>query len=237
MRGFGSVQNCYAHEAQMDKLAAALGIDPIELRIRNAMKTGSSMITGQVVEGPVPVAELLRRVRDVPLPPALARHPVNLTEMPGGVSNTTHGEGVERGIGYAVGFKNIGYSEGFNDYSTARVRLSVVEGRPRVEVHTASAEVGQGLVTICEQIARTELGVQEVELLPADTLVGDAGSSSASRQTWMTGGAVRQAAKLVAEEVLRRAGPAAGPATPTSGTTSSGRGWPGRCRSPGRRCR
>src|SRR6202162_265575 len=85
MRGFGSVQNCYAHEAQMDKLAAAVRIDPVELRIRNAMKTGSIMITGQVIEGPAPVTEVLRRVRDVSLPPATIRDRVDLTEMPGGV--------------------------------------------------------------------------------------------------------------------------------------------------------
>jgi xanthine dehydrogenase D subunit len=201
MRGFGSVQNCYAHEAQMDKLAAALGLDPVELRITNAMKTGSSMVTGQIVEGPVPVAELLRRVRELPLPPA-PKTPVDLTEMPGGVSNTTHGEAVKRGIGYAVGFKNIGYSEGFNDYSTARVRLSVVGGRPRVEVHTASAEVGQGLVTVQAQIAGTELGVTDVVVLDADTAVGSAGSSSASRQTYITGGAVKAACEAVRERVL-----------------------------------
>ena len=202
MRGFGSVQNCYAHEAQMDKLAAALGMDPIELRIRNAMKTGSNMVTGQVIEGPVPVAELLRRVRDVPLPPTTKAAPVDLTAMPGGVSNTTHGEGVRRGVGYAVGLKNVGYSEGFNDYSTARVRLSVVGGRPRVEVHTASAEVGQGLVTVQAQIAGTELGVSDVVVLDADTRVGSAGSSSASRQTYITGGAVKQACEAVRERVF-----------------------------------
>jgi xanthine dehydrogenase D subunit len=202
MRGFGSVQNCYAHEAQMDKLAAVLGIDPVDLRIRNALKTGSTMVTGQVIEGPVPVAELLQRIRDVPLPPAPATGKVDLTEMPGGVSNTTHGEAVRRGVGYAVGFKNVGYSEGFNDYSTARVRLSVVAGRPRAEVHTASAEVGQGLVTVQAQIAGTELGVTDVVVLDADTQVGSAGSSSASRQTYITGGAVKAACEAVRERVF-----------------------------------
>ena len=68
--------------------------------------------------------------------------------MPGGIANVTHGEGVRRGVGYAVGYKNIGYSEGFDDYSTARVRLSLVHDEPLVEVHTAAAEVGQGLVTV-----------------------------------------------------------------------------------------
>jgi xanthine dehydrogenase D subunit len=202
MRGFGSVQNCYAHEAQMDRLAEAVGLDPVELRIRNALKTGSSIVTGQLVEGPVPVADLIRRVRDVPLPPALNTDPHDPTEMPGGVSNTTHGEGVRRGVGYAVGFKNVGYSEGFDDYSTARVRLSVVGGRPRAEVHTAGAEVGQGLVTVQAQIAGTELGVSDVVVLDADTQVGSSGSSSASRQTYITGGAVKAASEAVRDRVL-----------------------------------
>src|ERR1700751_3958216 len=92
MRGLGSVQNCYAHEAQMDKLAAALGMDPVELRKRNALETGRQMITGQVIDGPVPVAELLERVKSFPLPAGDG-------VFPGGHSNTTHGEGVKGGIG------------------------------------------------------------------------------------------------------------------------------------------
>src|SRR5207248_10307688 len=202
MRGFGSVQNCYAHEAQMDRLAAALGLDPVELRMRNALETGSELITGQVIDGPVPVAELLRRVKAMPLPgPAGA----DLTEMPGGVSNTTHGEAVKRGVGYAVGFKNIGYSEGFDDYSTARIRLAVVDGKPRVEVHTAAAEVGQGMVMVQAQIAGSELGVTDIVVLDADTRVGSAGSSSASRQTYITGGAVKAAAEAVSTRVCEMA--------------------------------
>jgi len=125
--------------------------------------------------------------------------------MPGGVSNTTHGESVKRGVGYAVGFKNIGYSEGFDDYSTARIRLTVVDGRPRVEVHTAAADVGQGLVMVQAQIAGSELGVSDIVVLNADTRVGSAGSSSASRQTYITGGAVRAAAQAVCELVLELA--------------------------------
>src|SRR5205823_3301826 len=111
MRGFGSVQNCYAHEAQMDKLAAALGMDPVELRIRNALESGDEVITGQAIDGPVPVAELLRRVRAFPAPSSHRGEGLDLLSLPGGVSNTTHGEGVKRGVGYAAGFKNIGYSE------------------------------------------------------------------------------------------------------------------------------
>ena len=206
MRGFGSVQNCYAHEAQMDRLAAALGMDPVELRLRNAMETGTELITGQLIDGPVPVAELLRRVRAFPLPAdgsdgQAGDRPVDLTQMPGGISNTTHGEAVKRGVGYAAGFKNVGYSEGFNDYSTARVRLYVRDGHPRAEVHTAAAEVGQGLVTVQAQIAATALGVTDVVVLNADTRVGSSGSSSASRQTYITGGAVKAACEAVCDRV------------------------------------
>ena len=205
MRGFGAVQVCFAYEAQMDKLAAALGLHPVELRRRNAMGTGSSLPTGQVVEGPAPVARLLEELDSMPLPEALASDGLDLRELPGGVSNTTHGEGIRRGVGYAVGFKNIGFSGGFDDYSTARVRLSVASGEPQVEVHTAACEVGQGGITVHAQIARDVLGVERVIVLPADTQVGNAGSSSASRQTWFTGGAVRDACEAVREALLQRA--------------------------------
>src|SRR5918994_1260396 len=151
MRGFGAVQVAFAHEAQMDKLAAALELDPVALRVRNAIAPGDRLPTGQVVPEPAPVAELLERVQAFPLP------------EPCGVANTTHGEGVRRGVGYAVAFKNVGYSEGFDDYSTARVRLFADADGPLVEVHTAAVEVGQGVQTVQAQIARTELGVERVE--------------------------------------------------------------------------
>jgi xanthine dehydrogenase D subunit len=203
MRGFGAVQACFAYESQMDELARRLGLDPVQLRIRNAMTEGSVMPTGQVVDSAAPVAELLRRVSAAPLPAAPAPDP-DLRDLPGGVSNTTHGEGVVRGVGYGIGIKNVGFSEGFDDYSTARVRLEVVAGEPTVTVHTAAAEVGQGLVTVQAQIARTELGVEKVVVHPADTTVGSAGSSSASRQTYVTGGAVRAACAAVRDVLFAR---------------------------------
>jgi xanthine dehydrogenase D subunit len=201
MRGFGAVQACFAYESQMDKLAAAVGIDPVQIRVRNAMTTGSTMPTGQIVDGPAPVAEVLARVAAAP--PAAASSGAS-GALPGGHANSTHGEGVVRGVGYAVGIKNVCFSEGFDDFSTARVRLEVIGGEPAVLVHTAAAEVGQGLVTVQAQIARTELGVQQVTVATADTSVGSAGSSSASRQTYMTGGAVRAACEAVRAVVLAR---------------------------------
>lgn len=206
MRGFGAVQACFAYEAQMDKLAAALDMDPVEFRRLNAMEQGTLLPTGQRVDSPAPVAELLRRVKARPLPPEqqwlVAGEAADVRALPGGLSNTTHGEGVVRGVGYAVGIKNVGFSEGFDDYSTARVRMEVINGEPVATVHTAMAEVGQGGVTVHAQIARTELGVAQVTIQPADTRVGSAGSTSASRQTYVTGGAVKNTCEHVRERVL-----------------------------------
>ncbi|WP_290049922.1 xanthine dehydrogenase subunit D [Amycolatopsis solani] len=203
MRGFGAVQAAFGYESQMDKLADACGLDPVEIRVRNAMSEGDLMPTGQVVDSAAPVAELLELVRAKPMPP---ERPFDLRHMPGGVSNTTHGEGVVRGVGYAVGIKNVCFSEGFDDYSTARVRLQLVGGEPAATVHTAACEVGQGLVTIMQQIVRTELGVEQVTVLPMDTSIGNGGSTSASRQTYVTGGAVQAACVAVRSRLLSRFG-------------------------------
>jgi xanthine dehydrogenase D subunit len=221
MRGFGSVQAAFGYEAQMDKLAAALRMDPVELRCVNGMSLGAQAPTGQVIDSPAPVAELLRLVQRRPMPPSqlqdrqtpdrlgpqanFAGTPAlqpELLDLPGGAANTTHGEGVRRGVGYAVAYKNVGFSEGFDDYSTARVRLEVSAGEPTVTVHTAAAEVGQGLVTIEQQICRTELGVRHVVTHPKDTAVGSGGSTSASRQTYVTGGAVQAACQRVRDRVF-----------------------------------
>jgi len=207
MRGFGGVQTCFAYESQMDALAEALGIDPLEIRRRNAISQGSKLINGQVVDAfdpqradasgkPFsPLVDLLNRFADLPVPAVPVGR--DILDLPGGVGNTTHGEGVRRGVGYGVGLKNVCYSEGFDDYSTARVRLELIDGEPVASIHTAAAEVGQGHWNLQTQIVRTELGVDQVRLLPNDTRIGSAGSSSASRQSYMTGGAVKAAAEAV----------------------------------------
>jgi CO/xanthine dehydrogenase Mo-binding subunit len=205
MRGFGAVQVCFAHEAQMDKLADALDIDPIELRLLNALGPGGSLPTGQTLTGTLPVADVIRRAAalDIPEQEELPRDPMRL---PGGSGNTSRGEGVRRGVGFAVGFKNIGYSEGFDDYTAARVRLHE-DGS--AEVHCAAAEVGQGVANVILQVARTELGSNDVVLAPHTTAtVGSAGSASASRMTWMASGAVRDACRAALEERERNGGKA-----------------------------
>ena len=208
MRGFGTVQACYGVESNMDRLAAELRIDPLQLRLRNALRTGTILPTGQQVDGPAPVRELLEHLGDLALPVPDARP--NGYAVPGGHGNVTHGESVRRGVGYALGMKAVGYSGGADDSSTAVVRLSAARGEPLVEVWSAAAECGQGIVTVQAQIARTELGVPDVLVHPADTTLGDAGSSSASRQTWMTGGAVMGACEAVRASVLERCATALG---------------------------
>jgi CO/xanthine dehydrogenase Mo-binding subunit len=200
MRGFGAVQTCFAAEAQMDKLAAALDIDPVELRLLNALEPGDALPTGQRIGGSLPVAEVIRRAAAMPVPEPedLPRDPIRL---PGGAGNTTRGEGVRRGVGFAVGFKNLCYSEGYDDFAAARVRLRA-DGS--AEVHCAAAEVGQGVSDVILQLARRELRTDEVALAPAGTAsVASAGSSSASRMTWMAAGAVRDACRAAVEERRR----------------------------------
>ena len=203
MRGFGAVQTCFAAEAQMDKLAHALEIDPVELRLLNALETGDTLPTGQRITGSLPVAEVIRRCAALrePDPEELPRAAIRL---PGGAGNTTRGEGVKRGVGFAVGFKNIAYSEGFDDSCAARVRL-LEDGS--AEVHCAAAEVGQGVTNVILQVARTELATDDVRIAPVTTAaVGSSGSASASRMTWMASGAVRDACRAALVEREARGG-------------------------------
>ena len=201
MRGFGCVQTCFGHESQMDALAAALGMDPLRLRLRNVLEPGDRLITGQRITGTAPVRECLEAAVGLPLPPPLPADPDPLT-LPGGAGRSSGPQDVHRGVGLAVGFKNLMFSEGFDDYSTASVRVEVdADGELVATVHCAAAEVGQGFVTLAGQIVRSELGVQRVVLRPADTAIGEAGSSSASRQTWMSGGAIAAACAAVREHL------------------------------------
>jgi CO/xanthine dehydrogenase Mo-binding subunit len=207
MRGFGAVQTCFAAEAQMDRLAGELAIDPVELRLRNALAPGDTLPTGQRLTGSLPVAEVIRRAAAIPLP-APEPLPRDAIRLPGGAGNTTRGEGIRRGIGFAVGFKNICYSEGFDDFTSARVRLfQGAGGLPMAEVHCAAAEVGQGVSNVIVQVARTELGIEDIVLAPHTTAtVSSAGSASASRMTWMAAGAVQLACQAARDELERRGG-------------------------------
>jgi xanthine dehydrogenase D subunit len=203
MRGFGVVQACFAHEGQMDKLAVACGLDPVEIRLLNAMGTGDALITGQVIENVAPVAECIRQTAALPLPDVpVGGRDGNPMHLPGGAGLTADSVHIRRGIGWGVAMKNLMYSEAFDDYSTARCRLA--DGVASLKF--ATSEVGQGFVVLAPQIARSVLGVDDVVLEPIDTTIGSAGSTSASRQTWMSGGAVDGACRLVRERLFEHVG-------------------------------
>jgi len=203
MRGFGAVQTCFAAEAQMDLLADELGIDPVELRLLNALEPGDILPSGQPITGSMPVAEVIRRAAALP-PPEAEELPRDVLRLPGGSGNTTRGEGVRRGVGFAVGYKNICYSEGFDDSCAARV---VLHADGSADVHCAAAEVGQGVHGIILQVARQELGTDDVRIASTETsTVGSAGSASASRLTMMVSGAVQLACRAALEERERTGG-------------------------------
>jgi len=198
MRGFGAVQTCFAYEMQMERLADALGMDPLEVRRRNALQAGDPMSTsGQIIEGSLPSLRVLDAIEAIPLPDDTTDSDPRL--LPGGTGLTTPPSSVVRAVGYALGLKNLAFSEGFDDFSEARVILTPAG----VEVHTAAIEVGQGLITVCQQIARTVLGTEKVAVVWDDTSsIGSAGSTSASRQTQMTGGAVHAASVGLRDAIL-----------------------------------
>lgn len=201
MRGMGATQVCFGYESQMNRLAEDLQLDPIELRMRNALGDRSSLATGQRLRGASPVNEILQRLQGMRLPDD-GQPKVNLQALPGGLSNVTHGEGVRRGVGYALGIKGFCFSEGREDSSVALVRLSVQDGLPLAEVHSAAAEMGQGVVAVQIHVARSELQIDRVSVVQVGTAIGSAGSSSASRQTYMTGGAVQMACQAVRNELF-----------------------------------
>lgn len=202
MRGFGAVQVCFAYESQMDRLAEALGLHPLEVRRRNALGPGDPLATsGQIVEGSLPTLRVIDELESIPMPDAAI--PDRPERLPGGTGLTTPKDAVVRGVGFALGLKNLAFSEAFDDFSEVLLVLTPAG----LEIHTAAIEVGQGLVTICQQIARTVLGIEAVAWVSADTSqIGSAGSTSASRQTQMTGGAVYEAAVGLRDKILQQFG-------------------------------
>ncbi len=193
MRGFGTAQPAVAYEQQMDKFARALGEDPVSFRLKHLWDEGAVQPTGALVPPGVGVKETLRRA-------ALALGWRSAGERWVKPELPPLPDGRRRGVGLATAFKNVGYSFGFHDRSTARVTVDLDErGEPRqAEVFSAAAEVGMGVHTVLVQIAAQELGlpVDRVKFHPVDTSeTPDAGSSSASRHTFISGNAVLTACR------------------------------------------
>jgi CO/xanthine dehydrogenase Mo-binding subunit len=208
-RGFGGPQGAFAAENQMNKLAVALGLDPVELRLKNALRDGLPSVTQTPFPKGVTMAEVITRCADEagwtdtwgnlekrgeespPEPTPLAFRTV-----------AADSASIRRGRGFACAFKNVGFSFGFPERCEATIRLHGGAEIERVELYHAAAEVGQGTHTALQQMTAAALGVsiQQVQLIASDTATsGDSGSVSASRMTFMAGNAIRGAAEKALE--------------------------------------
>ncbi len=187
-RGFGVPQASFAVERQIDLMAAALGLDPLAVRRRNILRQGSSTATGQVLRTPIGLEETLERVAAA-------------VEHEGGWA--VRQEGDKRiAWGLACAYKNVGLGGGLPDQAAAYIE---VKEDNRVWVGIGAAEVGQGLVQVAAAVAAQVLGVpiERVEVTVADTgITPDCGPTTASRQTYITGNAVRTVAEAFKARLL-----------------------------------
>ncbi len=190
-RGFGVVQSAFAVESMMDMLAEKLGMDPVELRRINALRPGSVTNTGQLLKNSVGLLECIDKV-DAEMRRLGGEKPFSSQAVPG----SSH---LLRSWGFSAAYKNTGLGGGAPDKAGAEIEL-YRDGC--FEVRTSSAELGQGLPTVLQLIAAEELQVppEKVRVLLSDTdLTPDGGPTTASRQTFVTGNAVRQAAQGLRE--------------------------------------
>ncbi len=190
-RGFGSTQASFACEIQMDELARALGLDPVELRRRSGFVPGRRTGTGQLLGEGVGYLGTLEAAA------------TGLERMRAELGSLAPEPGKRIGFGLASAYKNVGIGTGLDDGAGAIVEL-LPEGR--VSVRTGAADMGQGSDTVAAQIAADALGLpyELIEVLSCDTRAcPDGGMTTASRQTYVTGNAVKSAA----EELRSRMGP------------------------------
>lgn len=188
-RGFGGPQGAFAAEGQMNRLAEALGMNPVELRLKNALREGS-----------------LTSVQ-TPLPEGV--NVVGVIEVCAEESNWRTREEREptspqkrRGWGFAAAFKNVGFSFGAPEKCIAIIELHGSTEIEEVVLRHAAAEVGQGVHTAMTQMTAEAVGVpvDRVRLIVSDTATSeDSGSASASRMTFMSGNAIRGAAAKAME--------------------------------------
>ncbi|MBN2032056.1 MAG: xanthine dehydrogenase family protein [Deltaproteobacteria bacterium] len=192
MRGFGTPQVAFAHESQMDLLAEKLGMDPFEIRRRNALRVGSVTATGQKLEASVGIGECLDAIKESYEKARSAR------------SDRGDSPFTCRGVGIGAMWYGIG-NTGMQNPSTAQVEIDL-DGA--VTLYTGCADIGQGSTTVLAQIAAGTLGLapDEIRMIVADTkLTTNAGATSASRQTYISGNAVRDAAAKLVDVLLTEA--------------------------------
>ena len=186
-RGFGALQACHAIECMMDQAAEKLGLNPVEFRHMNALRTDSITNTGQHLTESVGLLECIERAEEEMLKIANSDDPFAAREVEGHPNK-------RQAWGFAVAFKNTGLGEGAPDKAIAELEL--LEGGI-AEARISSAEIGQGLVTVLQMITAQELGLplDKVQVLLSDTdLTPDGGPTTGSRQTYISGNAVKHAA-------------------------------------------
>ncbi|HUV16581.1 MAG TPA: molybdopterin cofactor-binding domain-containing protein [Pelolinea sp.] len=207
-RGFGAPQGIFVAEMQINKIAAALGIDPVEIRMRNALRPGNTLDVG---------TEPIDRITAKEVIEAAAKEagwqikPGTSWQKPE-IKNSLEKQ-KKRGIGFAAGFKNIGFSFGYQENSWARIELIGESKIEKAILYQAGADVGQGAHTAMMQIAAEALGIplRRMEIRASDTAnSGNSGSASASRLTFMAGNAIIGAAKIALENWQKEDRPAIG---------------------------
>ena len=193
-RGFGVTQSCFAIESLMDELANALEIDPVKLRRMNALQVGHTTNTGQMLSESVGLLECIDRIEVELRRFSPEGDPFKAKIVSGHPKR-------HRAWGIAAAYKNTGLGGGAPDKAAAEVEL-YPDGT--AQVRTSSADMGQGLMTVLQLIAAEELTLppDKVHILLSDTgLTPDGGPTTASRQTYVTGNAVRHASATVLQAV------------------------------------
>jgi CO/xanthine dehydrogenase Mo-binding subunit len=216
-RGFGAPQALFMAEMQMNKLAEKLGMDPVEFRLKNALKDGDPMGVGTPSPSPVTVIQCIEAARDHfgwkaagGIGDEGGRHKARVDDRREGRNDEGH---IRRGRGFAAGFKNVGFSFGYQENCWAKVELHGNGEIERVVLHHAGAEVGQGTHTVMVQMAAEAVGVpfERVQLIASDSAtMENSGSVSASRMTFMSGNAIRGAAEAALQRWQAEERPAIG---------------------------
>lgn len=207
-RGFGGPQGAFAAEGQIAKLAQALDMDPVEIRTRNLLKEGSLLSVNSPMPEGVSIAEVVDSAANTAgWKQASGGWTKPTASALGAMDNGTR----KRGIGFACGFKNVGFSFGAPERAFAEIEI---HGGPEIEevvLHHAGADVGQGAHTVFAQMAAEAVGVpfDKIRMDVSDTAsTSDSGSASASRMTFMAGSAIRGAATAALEKWRQEERPA-----------------------------
>jgi CO/xanthine dehydrogenase Mo-binding subunit len=193
-RGFGGPQGAFAAEMQMDKLAEKLGMDVVELRMRNLLREGSLLSVGTPLPQGVSIETVVAKCAEK----AGWVREENGWQAPHLSGEDPEEPTIKRGLGIACSFKNVGFSFGAPEQSWATV---VIKGGVEIDeaiVQHAGADCGQGSHTIFTQVAAESLSIpiEKVKLVVSDTATTlTSGSASASRMTFMAGNAIKGAAE------------------------------------------